>query len=186
MNNVIIIIHTAEPSKPREVTGNVQNIQPVSETGAGSVVSMNWLPPENQNDTAIEYYNLTLYGSDIKSTLKVPMDASLPYKVVLPEGKFLVANLTAVDMCGQRSEPAITMLKNTSESGNAIEDIEKQLQEQKSKTDDVGAGLGVVVVLLVIGILVLVVIVILLGRELCIAKQARQYSTGNKSSNGNK
>ena len=108
---------------------------------------MNWLPPENQNETAIDYYELVLSGSTTNSTIfNVSADVSLPYMFVLPKGDFTRASVTAVDMCGQRSEPAEIKLVNVTtpadvSPGPNICGIE--MKQLENKVTGLGSTLGI-------------------------------------------
>lgn len=86
----------------------------------GSVASLNWLPPENQNETVIDYYEITLNGSMAdtysSTTFKVPIDTPLTYKFVLPKGNFTMASVTAVGVCGEESEQSQIALNVTSDT----------------------------------------------------------------------
>ena len=74
-------------------------------------VSAEWSPPENQNETVIDYYEVTLYfGScNITETIACDTKVSLPCQFEILEQDYynliVVLNVTAVDQCGQRSEP---------------------------------------------------------------------------------
>ena len=83
------------------------------------VASVNWLPPENLNKTSVDYYEVIYMsnGSDnnLSTTFRVPASASLlEYKSTLPNRNYSTVSVTAVDVCGQRSELSKIQLNVTS------------------------------------------------------------------------
>ena len=153
---------TATPDKPQNVTGNIQNT--TSATGAGnSVVTVDWLPPENQNDTAIDYYELTLNGSNSTSTtLKIDAAASLPYYLNVTFDNYKVS-VTAVDVCGQKSEPSefVNVTSDSSETPSA--QCITCIQEQKKLQKEVNSfrdGRNIAIVFCVLIILAAIIIVV--------------------------
>jgi hypothetical protein len=110
---------TAKPRQPRGTSGSIQafvdNIQSdSSETGTGiaAIASLNWNPPENHNETTIEFYELTLIGAPNINTFfyRATTQQTFSFKYVLSEGDYTAARITAIDSCEQRSEPSQTML----------------------------------------------------------------------------
>ena len=80
----------------------------------GAIITLNWSPPENHKQTAIEYYELTLIGTHTNSTKTVhtgtDSQQTFSHKQVVSEGNYTAASITAVDVCGQRSEPSYFVL----------------------------------------------------------------------------
>lgn len=117
----------------------------------------------NETKSRIEYYELTLNESGTGSTiLKVPADVSLPYKFVLPKGKLTIANVTAVDVCGERSEPAsVTKLTDTSVP---LSTINAEKQQQQQEVNGLGSGFGIVLAIVIVLSIVLIVGILLILR----------------------
>lgn len=83
---------------------------------------MNWAPPVNQNETDIDYYEVTLIGSHTSNTTMIErlpstQTATFSYNFGVSDTNYSAVNITAVDLCGQRSEPSQTMLNLTSPTG---------------------------------------------------------------------
>lgn len=108
--------HAETPTTPEEFTGTIQNVSGDKTVGAKAIASLNWSLPDNEIGTAIDYYEIILMGTHTNSTMSMCMtDPSLPmfsYKYVLSEGNYTAASITAVDLCGQRSEPSLVELMN--------------------------------------------------------------------------
>ena len=161
---------TAAPSRLQEVKGNITS----ANTKLQNVASVNWLPPANGNETAIDYYELTLNGPNTSSTtVKVDAAVSLPYKFVLPEGNFTTVSVTAVDVCGQRSEPSESALNitPTNSSGSPItcnSEREKQLK-------DIVYILSSVIALVIAACIVAIIVAILV-KIICHNSQCKSYS----------
>ena len=74
----------------------------------------------NTDKTAVDYFEITLMGTHTKNTMSVRMAESDRYlqtfsqKYVLPEGNYTSVSITAVDLCGQRSNRVQAQLMNTS------------------------------------------------------------------------
>lgn len=76
---------------------------------------MTWLPPDNYNQTIIEYYSVILNDSDNHSTkFNVSTTASPSYYLVSTKN-FTKVSVTVVDVCGQESEESQTVLNVTSD-----------------------------------------------------------------------
>lgn len=104
-------MHTDQPKKPRNGAGSkVQCLESMK-----TMVILNWSPPENYNRTTIDYYELTLIGKDTKpNTSRVYVGAqadprqSLSYILQVDSDRdYTSANISAVDVCGQQSEPSL-------------------------------------------------------------------------------
>jgi hypothetical protein len=82
--------------------------------GSGAIASLNWNPPENHNETAIDFYELTLIGAPNINTFfyRATTQQTFSSKLVLPEGNYTAVRITVVDLCEQRSEPSQIMLSN--------------------------------------------------------------------------
>lgn len=117
--NEHVFVHTAKPSQPSETSGIIQTIldNERSEAGnrIGAIASLNWNPPENHNETAIDFYELTVIGTPTNSNTffyRATEQQKFSSKYVLPEGNYTAVRIMAVDLCEQRSEPSQVMLSN--------------------------------------------------------------------------
>ena len=161
--NVFVLMSAATPSKLREVTGNVTEVYTADINE--SFVSVDWLPPaDNENETAIDYYELTMGGStDTRiTTFKGDASVSLPYKFVVPVGNFTTISVTAVDKCGQRSEPSESFLSISSDSsptpGTCNTNMEEQLQDTVTtlaSTIAIGISLCIAVLITAVPIIII-------------------------------
>ena len=139
--------HTATPSKPREVKG--LNITSVTFVG-GSIVSVNWVSPKKQHEREIDYYELTLKGFKTNSTtFKVDAASSLPYYLNVTHDNYTVS-VTAVDVCGQRSEPSEFVNFTSAGSKDPSFKQQKLQSEVNNLKDERTKTLAVCVVLIVI------------------------------------
>ena len=98
-----------EPTRPTVVDGSIQRLVGLTE----AVITLNWSPPENHDRTNIDYYELTLIGdADTKTTTivhDVGADSQQSFThtlVVSADRNYIAVDITAVDVCGQRSEPS--------------------------------------------------------------------------------
>lgn len=117
---IFFFIATAKPEKPKNITVEVKMI--AGERNVPSaVVSIDWnLPVENNTD--IVRYNLTLLkmNLNIVDTAYVSLH-NTSYTEVVREGKYQVS-LSAVDLCGQESEPSMYEFEvNTSSLATACQ-----------------------------------------------------------------
>ena len=98
-------MHTEQPDKPSNGTGSIQEI---SLESAEAMVMLHWSPPKNYNSTTIDYYELTLIGTHSNTTTRVYVgtDPQQAFSRILPvsERNYTSASISAVDVCGQRSE----------------------------------------------------------------------------------
>ena len=98
-------MHTEQPDKPSNGAGSIQEI---SLESAEAMVTLHWNPPKNYKSTTIDYYELTLIGTHSNTTTRVYVgtDAQLAFSRILPvsERNYTSASISAVDVCGQRSE----------------------------------------------------------------------------------
>ena len=110
--------HADTPTGPKEFIGTIQNISDdaTAQADVKAIASLNWSLPDNQDGTVIDYYEVILIGTHTNSTMSVCMTdqslQTLSYKFVLSEGNYTAASITAVDLCGQKSEPSLLELKN--------------------------------------------------------------------------
>ena len=110
-------MHTAKPRQPRGTSGNIQKFLDIesseTDTGIAAIASLNWNPPENHNETAIDFYELTLIGTpNLSNTFfyRATTQQTFSSKYVLSERNYTAARITAVDSCEQRSESSQIML----------------------------------------------------------------------------
>ena len=131
-------------------------MSPTEYDGRENIASVNWLPPANWNETAIDYYDLMLNGSNNRvTTSRVDTATSLPYYIKVSADNYTVS-VTAVDVCGQRSEPSQMALNITSGSSN----INRQEQQQSGVNSLVLSVLSCIAEAIIIAILVAVIIYI--------------------------
>lgn len=153
------------------MTGQIQNITATLDSTPGDdvIVSLTWLPPDNENETVIDYYEVVLSGLDMNSTtFKVPADAPFPYKFVLPAENFTTARVTVVDNCGQRSNSTETRLVNVTParicpSLNANpSDVDSSRQRLQSTVTGLSSTLGLILgILLFAAVIVIIVFVVI-------------------------
>ena len=98
--------HAEKPNKPSNGAGSIQGIE-----SEKSIVILNWSPPENHDRTAIDYYELTLIGTNSNTTTIVHIGAveqqqSLSHTLVVSERNYTSASIWAVNVCGERSKPS--------------------------------------------------------------------------------
>ena len=161
-------MHVETPTAPEEFTGTIQNISDdaITQTGTKAISFINWSMPENENETAIDYFEITLMGTHTNSTMSICMaDQSeqklmLSFKYVLSEGNYTAASITAVDLCGQRSTP--TQLNLTSMTKIDIGTSNMDTSDSNSSVA-LGAGLGVPLGVIIITAIALSVALIILG-----------------------
>ena len=80
-----------------------------STQSTSAVASFNWSLPNNLDSTTIDHYNFTLIKTNTSqndSTSVMLLNTSYTYTQVVTSGNYRVI-LSAVDLCGQESEPAI-------------------------------------------------------------------------------
>ena len=102
---------TDQPKKPRNGAGSKVHCLESMKT----MVVLNWSPPENYYRTIIDYYELTLIGKDTEPyTTRVYVGAqadprqSLSHILQVDSDRdYTSANISAVDVCGQQSEPSL-------------------------------------------------------------------------------
>ena len=116
---------TAKPGQPRGISGSIlhailgndQSEDSKITTGISAIASLNWNPPENHNETAIDFYELMLVGTPNNNTFFYRATGTMAqqtfsFKYVLSEGNYTAVRITVVDLCEQRSEPSQIMLNN--------------------------------------------------------------------------
>ena len=164
-------MHTAAPSRLQEVQGNITS----ANNELQNIASVNWLPLANENETAIDYYDLTLNGSNTSTTtVKVDTAISLPYKFLVCGENFTTVSVIAVDVCGQRSEPSQSALKitTTNSSGPPI----TCNSEREKRLKDIVDILASVIALVIAVCIVALIIVAILVKIICHNSQCKSYS----------
>lgn len=82
-----------------------------------SLSLLNWESPRNQNETSISFFDIILIRSSTNSSIHVAASRqTLSYKYAVLDGNYTAASITAVDMCGQRSDASefqLTSVINT-------------------------------------------------------------------------
>ena len=148
------LIFIDKPIAPKDLIGTIQNIPDDTTPGMKAIFSLNLSIPATQNEAAIDYYEVLLIGTHPnKTTCRIVRMTDQSFPIVLPEGNYTAANITAVDLCGQRSEPAPLELINMTTQSTII--------SNRTITDNctdsgVCAGLGsgmAVVLLIAIGVI---------------------------------
>ena len=109
----------------------------------------------------IDYYELTLVGTHTNNTLKLSIDlplqrVSYTQDLVVSEGNYAIASITAVGLCGQRSAPTELILTNITVSNVPTSDT------QQSQVTCIADKAGLSVPLGVVGIIMITLIIILL------------------------
>ena len=120
-----ICAFSAKPGQPRGTNGSIihasldndQSKDSEIITGITAIASLNWSPPENHNETAIDFYELMLIGTPDNNTFFYRATGNMAqqafsFKYVLSEGNYTAVRITVVDLCEQRSEPSQIMLSN--------------------------------------------------------------------------
>ena len=166
-------MHTAKPSQPTGTSGTIEKVldQSVSSeigTRIGAIASLNWNPPENHDETAIDSYELTLIGTPtnstyVYSTTKQPM-FSYVYVLSDSEGNYTDVSITAVDLCEQRSKPSKVELRNINSDNPLIRSTQlgptmSMTCHPPSNDDKCTIILATVIALLVITIIVIFIVI---------------------------
>ena len=113
---------------------------------------------------AINYYELTMVGTHVNNTLKLPVgmiDQPLQ-RVVLSEGNYTAASIIAVDLCGQRSEPSELILTNITMDLLLVSNVPTG-DTERSQVIAVGVGLGVTLGVVTIVMVASIITVIILA-----------------------
>jgi hypothetical protein len=184
---MFLCTHAAKPRQPRGTSGSIQKIlgndqSESSETGSGiaAIASLNWNPPENHNETAIDFYELTLIGAPNNNTFfyRATTQQTFSSKYVLSEGNYTAVRVTAVDLCEQRSDPSQIMLSNINNSvsigtvattpesitnqQSEIDELNDTIKKQKGTIDTLAIILGsisaiiIAIVIIIIAALIIV------------------------------
>ena len=185
-------ICTAEPRQPRGTSGTFQTIQDNNDqsessetgTGIGAIASVTWNPPENHNETAIYYYELTLIGAPNNNTFfyRATSQQTFSPKYVLPEGNYTAVRITAVDLCEQRSESSQITLNNidgplsigtiaTTTDSETI--INPELDELKDTINKQKGTIETLAIILALTLAIIIAIVIIIIAALIIAYRCR-------------
>ena len=167
---LLVIMHTKTPTAPEEFIGTIQNISDnatIALTGAKAISFINWSMPENVDKTAIDYFEITLMGTRTNNTMSVRMAdqyslQALSQKYVLSEGNYTSVSITAVDLCGKRSERIQVHLTNATTVG--VSNIATSVTQQRNVTcTATGTVLGVLLLISLVIAAALIVAVILLA-----------------------
>ena len=98
-------IHAAKPKKPVVLLPKIIRIAANQEEQIPkAVASINWTHSSNGTDTTVVSYNLTLINTNTSDTLYVSLHNS-SFTEVVSDGYYNVS-ISAIDLCGQQSEPA--------------------------------------------------------------------------------
>ena len=151
--------------------------------GAKAIASLNWSLPLNENETAIDYYEITLIGTHTNSTMSTrKTDQSLQtmsFKYVLSEGNYTAASITAVDLCEQKSDLSLVELMNVTIVQVNFSDMAISDTRQNSCVAAVG-GISGIAAITIIAALSLGVILVIKLRLCCCSKKIIASGNGIK------
>ena len=171
--------------KPSNIHGNIQIIDNIS------LSLLNWDSPPNQNETDISFYDISLSrnhsdesdgtGTSLKSIHVAASRQTQSYKyAVSNSGNSTRASITAVDICGQRSDASEFQLNDILVTDGNITDTE--LNDHHQQTIDILAGVlafafAIIIALLIVFIPVVIYQCIVIQREA--EKYRRSYTMNN-------
>ena len=176
---------SAKPGQPRGTSGSIihatldhddQSEDSEMATGIAAIASLNWNPPENHNETAIDFYELMLIGTPNNNTFFYRATGNMAqqtfsFKYVLSEGNYTAVRITIVDLCEQKSEPLQIMLSNietvpnTSESDSVITPQTDEVNDNMQRTINILTGiLAFMFVLLIVVIIIVIALIVVLKR----------------------
>ena len=115
----------AKPDLPTNLSSKVWNLKvdDISDSlSAHAVASITWVSPKN-NDTNVVSYNVTLLKNSTKITSVSLRNPS--YTPLLTQGSYEVI-VTAIDLCGQESEPATKVFEVPNNSSGTAVSIDQQ------------------------------------------------------------
>ena len=97
-------LNAARPTKPTEAYGSIHMIDGIIPT-----LVLNWNASQYQ-ETVINFYDITLISNRGNSSIHAAALSSMQTQYVMTyialDGNYTSASITAVDLCGQRSEPS--------------------------------------------------------------------------------
>lgn len=141
---IINLIDAAKPMKPTNVYGSIHVDNNIS------LSSLNWDSPQNRNETDIRFYDINLLRNHSDDGMSIHVAASkqtLSYKYTLSSsGNYTQASITAVDLCGQRSEASEFQLMPVADDN--ITDGESS--DRYRQTVDILAGVLAVAISIII------------------------------------
>ena len=169
--------YVEKPTPPKEVTGNIsENMATID--GVKAVASLNWSWPENQDEMAIDHYEITFIGTRTNTTTSVRItDESLltlsyKYNVMLSEANYTAASIMAVGLCGERSEPSLVELMNT------------KVNSLDAAVSDMGQNINCAAIICSLSVALGIASIALVGVLLVIACKWWQYRCKKTTSNG--
>lgn len=161
------------PTVPEEVTGTIWNISDdtVAQIGAKAVSFINWSMSENIMETAIDYFEIILMGTNANNTMSVRMadqysQRTFSQKYVLSEGNYTSVSIAAVDLCGKRSESVQVRLTNTTTVSTCVSNLASSNTQQQNVAVITGPILGVLLLIFVVVAVALSVAVTILALHL--------------------
>jgi hypothetical protein len=118
-----------------------------------SLSLLNWDSPPHQNETDVRFYDINLLRNHSDENLKsVRVSASrqtISYKyAVSNSGNYTRASITAVDLCGQRSEASEFQLMAVTDSSVTI--VNAESNDCYRQTSDILAGVFAVAIAIII------------------------------------
>ena len=128
-----------------------------------SLSLLNWESPQNQNETDIDFYDISLLrnhsddGTSLKSIHVAASRQTLSYKYAVSNSvNYTRASITAVDFCGQRSEASEFQFMLVTD-GN-ITDIESN---DRQRTIDILAGILAFTIAIIISLLIIFIPIVI-------------------------
>ena len=159
---------TAKPRQPRGTSGSIRTI--LDQSGTAAIASVTWNPPENHNETAIDFYELTLIGAPDNNTFfyRANTQQTFSSQYVLSEGNYTAAavRITVVDLCEQRSESSQIMLSkiNYTVATTTELTINPQIDELNNMqhTIDILGGILAFTIVVIIALIIIILILSLI------------------------
>ena len=152
-----------------------------------SLSLLNWDSPQNWNETDMSFYDISLLrnhsddGTSLKSIHVAASRQTLSYKyAVSSSGNYTRASITAIDICGQRSEASEFQLMAVTDCN--ISDGESS--DHYQQTIDILAGLLAVTIAIIIALLIIFIPIIMYQ---CVMnpQEAKKYRCRHTPSSAN-
>ena len=140
-----------------QVSGSIRNI---SAADIGGVAFVNWIPPTNENETVIDYYNVTLIGSHTNNSMLIHKPTSAKtylHRFEVSETNYSAVSVEAVDICGQSSEPLQSVLNLISSTGTSSNPSANDGQQNVTGLGVAFAVMTTITIVLVVTLITLIV-----------------------------
>jgi hypothetical protein len=146
-------INAVKPMKPSNIYGSMHVDNNISFT------LLNWDSPQNQNETDIRFYDISLLRNhsdgtnlNLKSIRVSASRQTLSYKYAVSNSvNYTRASITAVDLCGQRSEASEFQLMQVADGSVTNAESSDHYQQ----TIDILAGVLAVAIATIIALLII-------------------------------